>query len=112
MPSLLEVLPRGHSVAGGGLLSRAETGAPTRLGAPNGMRKDLTIKNIKHLLYHLLQKIHVRAMLQGRPRDTAAANLGPRQLLGVLCLRLLPRGPSCGTQSTWAVVSIISPPVQ
>ena len=95
----LEVLPWARGGAGRGLLSRAGTGAPTRPGAPNGMRKDLTIKNIKHLLYHLPQKVHVRAVLQGRPRDVPAATLAPRHLLGMLCLRLLPWGPSCGTQS-------------
>lgn len=85
--------------AGPPQLEKVGPGAPTHLGAPNGMRKDLTIKNIKHLLYHLPQKVHVRAMFQGRPWDVPAATLTPWHLLGVLCLRLLPRGPSCRTQS-------------
>lgn len=94
-----QVSPRVLREAGGGLLNWAGTRVPTHLGAPNGMRKDLTIKNIKHLLYHLPQKVHVRAMFQGRSWDVPAATLTPRHLLEVLCLWLLPWGPSCGTQT-------------
>lgn len=65
-PHTLRFCPR-PAVAGAGppQLGMVGPGAPTHLGAPNGMRKDLTIKNIKHLLYHLPQKVHVRAMFQG-----------------------------------------------
>lgn len=60
---LSEVLPQGLPWGKEGPPQQGRDGAPTRLGAPNGMRKDLTIKNIKHLLYHLPQKVHVRAVL-------------------------------------------------
>lgn len=56
----------------------------------NGMRKDLTIKNIKHFLYHLLQQVHIRALFQRGPRDAPAASFAALHLFRVSCFWILP----------------------
>lgn len=54
------------------------------------MRKDLTIKNIKHFLYHLLQQVHIRALLQRGPRDAPATTLAALHLFRVSYFWIFP----------------------
>jgi hypothetical protein len=108
--TLWKEAPGPGQAGGGGGDSREEQGTchkgqhyresgwgPPALGLPppNGMRWDLTIKNVKHLLHHLLQEVHIRAVLQGGPRDTPATTLAPLHLLRMFCLWILPQGTPC-----------------